>query len=68
MKIKVDLCITPGGNRSPESNSRIVGFVDVPKGSLYAILAAILSGRTHSIADGFNAAGDLLEKIEKEVA
>ncbi len=68
MKIKVDLCITPGGNRSPESNSRIVGFMDIPKGPFLAVVAAILSCRNHSILDGLNAAGDLLEKIEEEAS
>ncbi len=70
MKIKFDFWVTPDGydGTGPNLAQRVKGSVDLPKGPLYALIAAILSGRHHCMLDGFNAAGELLEKIGKEVA
>lgn len=70
MKVKFDFTITPDGchNTGPFRAHHVKGAVSLPKGPLYAILAAMLTSRIHSVGDGFNSAGDLLEKIGREVA
>ena len=70
MKIKFDFRVTPDGydGIGPDKAQHVKGSVEIPRGPLYAVIAAIMSCATHPMLIGFNAAGNLLEKVGKEVA